>query len=156
MSPVEIRIATAKDLPGLVGALTGLFAEDPGTRDPSVSQQWPRRFGLSNMTAWMADANRLVLAAADGEAVIGLLTGIIAEPADHRPVRVAILHSLYVDPAHRNDGVGARLVETFRSWARQRQADRMSVTAYAANIDAIRFYQRHGFTALKLELDGEP
>jgi GNAT superfamily N-acetyltransferase len=156
MSAVEIRIATAEDLLGLVDALTSLFAEDPGTRDPTVSQEWPVRFGLSNMTAWIADGNRLVLAAADGEAVVGLLTGIITEPADHRPVRVATLHSLYVDPAHRNDGVGARLVETFRSWARQRRADRMSVTAYAANIDAIRFYQRHGFTALKLELDGEP
>jgi ribosomal protein S18 acetylase RimI-like enzyme len=32
----------------------------------------------------------------------------------------------------------------------------MSVTAYAANTDAIRFYQRHGFTARQLELDGEP
>jgi hypothetical protein len=26
----------------------------------------------------------------------------------------------------------------------------MSVTAYAANIDAIRFYQRHGFTAISI------
>jgi GNAT superfamily N-acetyltransferase len=47
---------------------------------------------------------------------------------------------LYVNPAHRGDGVGARLVETFRSWARRCRAERMSVTAYAANTDAIRFY----------------
>ena len=32
----------------------------------------------------------------------------------------------------------------------------MSVTAYAANTDAIRFYQRHGFTPRELELDCGP
>jgi len=156
MSPADIRIATAQDEPGLVAALAGLFAEDPGTRDPTVSQEWPWRSGPSSVAAWRADASRLVLAAVDGEAVVGILTGFITEPTDYRPVRVAVLHSMYVDPAHRSDGIGARLAESFRSWARQRQADRMSVTAHAANTDAIRFYRGHGFTPRHLELDGVP
>ena len=29
----------------------------------------------------------------------------------------------------------------------------MSVTAHAANTDAIRFYQRHGFAPREIELD---
>ena len=156
MSSAEIRIATEEDESGLVNALAGLFAEDPGTRDPSVSQEWPRLLGPSSIAAWRADSTRLVLAAADGGSVVGILTGILTEPTDYRPVRVAILHSLYVVPAHRDAGVGAGLVAAFRSWARQRLADRMSVTAYAANTAAIRFYERHGFTPRELELDGEP
>jgi ribosomal protein S18 acetylase RimI-like enzyme len=32
----------------------------------------------------------------------------------------------------------------------------MSVTAYAANTAAIRFYRTHGFTPRELELDGPP
>jgi len=155
MSGVAIRVAVPGDGPGLLGMLAGLFAEDPGTRDPSVSQEWPRRAGLSSLTAWMADASRLVLAAADGTTIVGVLTGSLSGPTDYRPVRVAILNSLYVDPAYRGGAVGAQLVAEFRSWARNRQAQRMSVTAYAANTDAIRFYQRHGFTPRLLELDGE-
>jgi len=156
MNPVRIRLAAAGDEPGLVAVVADLIAEDPGTRDPSVSQQWPHRFGLSSMKTWMADTNWLVLAATDGEAIVGILTGFLTEPTDYRPVRIATLHSLYVNPAYRDGGVGAQLVAKFRSWARNRQAQRMSVTAYAANTDAIRFYQRHAFTPRLLELDGEP
>jgi len=156
MNPVRIRVAAAGDEPGLVAVLAGLFAEDPGTRDPSVSQEWPHRAGLSSVKAWMADTNRLVLAATDGAAIVGILTGILTEPTDYRPVRVATLHSLYVSSAYRDRGVGSQLVAEFRSWARNRRAQRMSVTAYAANTDAIRFYQRHAFAPRLLELDGEP
>jgi len=156
MGTVEIRLAADRDEPGVLAALAGLFSEDPGTRDPTVSQDWPRLQGPSAAAAWRADGSRLVLAAADGDTVVGMLTGYLTEPSDYRPVRVAVLHSLYVQPAHRDAGVGTRLVGAFRSWARERRADRMSVTAYAANADAIRFYQRHGFTPRELELDGRP
>jgi GNAT superfamily N-acetyltransferase len=111
VSSVEIRVATAQDEPGLVAAPAGLFAEDPGPRDPTVSQEWPLLLGPSSVAAWRADDSRLVLAAADGSAVIGILTGVITEPTDYRPVRVAILHSLYVGPAYRGKSTGARLVE---------------------------------------------
>ena len=156
MRAVEVRIATEEDEPGLVSALACLFAEDPGTMDPSVNQEWPRLLGPSSIAAWRADSSRLVLAAADGETVVGILTGFIAEPTSFRPVRVAVLHSLYVGPAHRSAGVGGRLVVAFRIWACEHLADRVSVTAYAANTDAIRFYQRHGFTPRQLELDRKP
>jgi GNAT superfamily N-acetyltransferase len=104
----------------------------------------------------MADHSRLVLAATAGAEIVGNLIGSIAEPNDYRLVRVATLNSLYVFPAYRDLGVGAQLVTEFRSWARDRKAQRMAVTAYAANTDAIRFYQRHGFGPRLLELDGEP
>jgi len=61
MGPVVISAAAAGDEPGLVAMLAGLLAEDPGTRDPSVSQEWPRVAGLSSVTAWMADTTRLSL-----------------------------------------------------------------------------------------------
>ena len=82
-----------------------------------------------------------------------MLTGYLTEPSDYRPVRVAVLHSPYVQPGHRDARIGTRLVAAFRSLAREREADRMSVTAHAANTDAIRFYQRHGFAPRELELD---
>jgi GNAT superfamily N-acetyltransferase len=64
----------------------------------------------------------------------------------------AVLAGLYVRPAHRGDGTGGRLVAEFRRWARERGARYAEVTAYAANADAVRFYERHGFGALTLTL----
>ena len=52
MGIVEIRTATEQDEPGVLAALTGLFAEDPGTRDPTISQDWPRVQGPSAVAAW--------------------------------------------------------------------------------------------------------
>ncbi len=47
---------------------------------------------------------------------------------------------------------GSQLVEHFRSWAKEKGAVQLRVTAYTANTDAIRFYQRHGFAALETTL----
>lgn len=54
---------------------------------------------MSSVKAWMADTNRLALVATDGAAIVGILTGSLTEPNDYRPVRVATLNSLYVNPA---------------------------------------------------------
>jgi len=52
---------------------------------------------------------------------------------------------LYVRPEHRRAWTGARLVESFVEWAGKEGAEQAEVTAYSANTDAIRFYERHGF-----------
>lgn len=58
-----------------------------------------------------------------------------------RPVKVATLVSMYVQPDHRRGGLGKRLVTRFASGAREEGAE---VTAYAGNADAIRFCERSG------------
>jgi GNAT superfamily N-acetyltransferase len=87
--------------------------------------------------------------------VVGHLTGVLGEASDIRPIRVASLMSMYVMPSHRNEGVGARLVASFREWAGAAGADRLAVSAYAANEDAIRFYRRQGFTPRTVLLECE-
>ncbi len=50
-------------------------------------------------------------------------------------------------------GVGERLVGEFLAWARERGAERASVTAYADNGCAIRFYERYGFRPRSVSLE---
>jgi GNAT superfamily N-acetyltransferase len=59
---------------------------------------------------------------------------------------------MHVMAAWRGQQVGAQLVEYFRTWAKQKGAVQMRVTAYTANTGAIRFYQRHGFSPLETTL----
>lgn len=151
----DIRKAGPDDIEGLVACSTGLFAEDAGTRDPTLSQDWPRLHAADSFRAQLDDDSRLVLAADDGGSAVGLLTGSLGEPSDIRPIRVAALGSMYVMPTHRNRGVGARLVAAFLEWAAAAGADRLAVSAYAANDGAIRFYQRHGFAPRTVLLERE-
>ena len=62
-----------------------------------------------------------------------------------RTAAVAVLESMRVAPDPRSAGVGSLLIQHFFAWARERGARQASVTAYAANHAAQRFYERHGF-----------
>jgi GNAT superfamily N-acetyltransferase len=150
---IEIRRATADDLPGLVASSAGLFAEDAGTRDDTMNIAWPAQHGAAAYTTTMADPARVVFVADADGAIVGHLTAYVSEPSDIRPVRSATLLSMYVFPEHRSGGVGSRLVDAFKAWAAEHGAVRLTVTAYAANTDAIRFYQRNGFAPKSLELE---
>jgi GNAT superfamily N-acetyltransferase len=83
----------------------------------------------------------LLAVARDGDRFVGKLI----EPDSIRLVRFAVLESIRVWPESRGLGVGSRLVEELLAWARRHQAVQASVTAYAANEGARRFYARHGF-----------
>ena len=71
----------------------------------------------------------------------------------HDPIRVAELESIHVYPAHRNRGAGEQLMTAFLVWAAGKGAQRATVTAYAANDGARRFYARHGFALKSVVLD---
>lgn len=156
MSDVEVRLATVADLAGLVASSSALFAEDAGTRDPATDTRWPAIHGEKAFADSIAGDDSLVMVAVNDDKVVGHLTGVLSEGGETRPGKVATLRSMYVRPEHRSGGVGAQLVAEFRKWAKENHADRLTVTAYAVNEAAQRFYQRHGFTPMFLTLEGTP
>lgn len=153
MTDDQVRIATAADIPGLVALTTGLFAEDSGTRDATLSQDWPRRHAAADFADAIRRHRRHLVVAADRATLTGYLNGAIGEPSAIRPIRVAVLYSMFVRPEARGRRVGGRLLEAFRGWAGAAGASHLSVTAYATNEAAIRFYRRHGFVAREVELE---
>lgn len=92
------------------------------------------------------------LALRGGEKV-GYLAGYARAATPLRPVKVAELQSMYADEGERNRGAGGRLVEEFFAWARDRGLDRVSVSAYAANENALRFYRRFDFSDRSVSLE---
>jgi GNAT superfamily N-acetyltransferase len=149
---VIVRRARAEDMAGLVASSAGLFAEDGGTRDSSMNVDWPREHGAESFAAALDDPARLVLAVEYDGQVVGHLMGSVSGPSAKRTVTFATLVSIYVRPEHRRARAGDRLVEEFLDWARRQGAEHAEVTAYAANTDAIRFYERGGFAAMTLTL----
>jgi GNAT superfamily N-acetyltransferase len=153
---VTVRQAGPEDLAGVVDTCAALFAEDAGTRDPLRDQSWPREHGGKWVAGLLADDDALVaIAVADGSCV-GHLVGSFSGPSEMWLVAQAELVSMYVRPAYRGDGTGARLVDAFKQWGRERGAGRLTVDAYAANEGALRFYARNGFAphSISLTIDG--
>ena len=145
MTNATVNTATQDDIDALVTSVAGLFAEDGARHDSLMDAGWPAREGASYYTALIGDKMCLVtLAPLDGE-VIGHLIGRLSGPDALRTGRIAVLESMRVAPGSRGTGVGSLLVENFLAWARDHDAAQASVTAFAANQTAQRFYERHGF-----------
>jgi GNAT superfamily N-acetyltransferase len=60
---------------------------------------------------------------------------------------VALLDELYVVPALRGRGIGSRIIDLLLSTARQRSVSLVEINVDEGDIDAQRFYERHGFVA---------
>ena len=75
----------------------------------------------------------------------GELLGYLALYAD--PVHnLARLHDLVVTRAWRRTGIGTRLLQVARQWARERHLHRLLAEIQTRNVPAIRFFQRAGLS----------
>jgi GNAT superfamily N-acetyltransferase len=149
---MTVRPATEADLDALVASSAGLFAEDAGTRDPLRNPDWPKVHGRKAFADNLTNPNMLVLVADVGGTVVGHLTAGFYPASDMWLAPRADLISFYVQSPHRGGGLGTQLAEAFVTWAKDRGATQLRVTAYATNEGAIRFYQRLGFTPLEITL----
>ncbi len=152
MTGVEIRRATLDDVDALAASSARLFSEDAGARDRFRNLDWPRTHGARWAAECLGDPSTLVHLARGGGDVVGHLLGVAGGPSPMWTALRAELVSMYVAPAWRGQRVGARLVDEFITWARDKGVSRLVVTAYVANEGAIRFYRRHGFTPLSTTL----
>jgi GNAT superfamily N-acetyltransferase len=59
---------------------------------------------------------------------------------------VALLDELYVVPARRGGGIGSAIVELLVSVSRSRNVRLIEINVDDSDVDAQRFYRRHGFS----------
>lgn len=151
---IWIGAAAKDDIPDILASADALVATDAGVHDAAATNLgWAQKTGIAYCTSLLADDDNLVLLARDGGELVGHLVGRLRGPGSVHPIRVADLESIHVYPAHRGQGVGEQLMAAFLAWAAGKGAQRATVTAYAANDGAQRFYARHGFTARSVVLD---
>ena len=62
---------------------------------------------------------------------------------------VAMLDELYVAPGHRNYGVGTAILALLNEHARAVGIDAVEIGVDGADVDAQRFYERHGYSSVE-------
>jgi ribosomal protein S18 acetylase RimI-like enzyme len=95
---------------------------------------------LTRSLRWSSDGSIGYLAF-DGEHPCGL----VASYTDEQDPQQAHVISMWVDPAWRRAGVGTRLIEGLRSWARSRKMRELRLMVTGVNTGAIGFYERLRF-----------
>ena len=90
-----------------------------------------------------------------GDATIAILAGapavavalVTVRPNVWYAGRVALLDELYVVPQLRGNGIGSAVIERLMSTSRERGVDLVEINVDEGDVDARRFYERHGFSS---------
>jgi ribosomal protein S18 acetylase RimI-like enzyme len=93
------------------------------------------------------------------EGVLGFVMFGLETGGYEQDVTRGVVHNLYVRPAHRDRGVGSRLLAAAERELAARDADVVSLEAMMANQAAVRFYERNGYRRHRVELEkrlGDP
>ena len=110
-------------------------------------------FGASSPGVEVLAARLRVLLATDE--TVAILAGIPAVAVALVTLRpnvwyagwVALLDELYVAPGLRGHGIGSAVIEQLLSTSRVRGVDLIEINVDEGDIDARRFYERHGFSS---------
>ena len=153
-----IRPATTADVERIVQLNHALFQEDAGQRDPTMNLNWALEEGGRFYAGFLKREATVVLLievreGGETTAVVGYLAGQMRHRFQMRPIDIAELDSMYIIEAYRNLDLGTALVARFREWSQEQGAERIAVTAYAANTRALTFYQRLGFIPRDITLE---
>lgn len=113
----------------------------PRTREDSWALRRPE------YTAWLADPANFCLVARDGAgtAVAGAVVKLNGPESIWPTERSGELETLAVLPDWRSAGVGGALIAAARAELARRGLESMSIEVLHANVDGLRFYERHGF-----------
>jgi len=94
-------------------------------------------------------SNAIAFAALEEQQPVGFIAGYVGRfhngAMGRDPGDTVTLARAWVDPAFRRRGVGRRLVEAGRSWAREREAKTLAVQVTENNGPAIGVYAKLGF-----------
>ncbi|KOV73511.1 GNAT family N-acetyltransferase [Streptomyces sp. MC1] len=141
MGDLEIRAATADDLPAIVAML----ADDPlGAQRESPGDLTPYRNALERLAA---DPNQHVVVAVREGRVIGTLQLTIIPGLSHKGATRALIEAVRIHADERGSGLGGRLIEWAIDTSRRLDCQLVQLTSDKTRTDAHRFYERLGFTA---------
>jgi GNAT superfamily N-acetyltransferase len=133
---VEIAAAVPDDARELLGAYEWLFAP-PGGRPP----QWDRHAAAERLRRAAVGGDSVVLVARVDGAIVGICTTYL-DLESVRFGRRAWVEDLAVHPERRSLGIGKRLLDAAKDWARERGATHLELDSAHARTDAHRFYER--------------
>ena len=149
--PSDVRPAVGTDADQLaeVAARTFPLACSPAVAADDIAACITATLSPQRFREYLADSDRLVLAATESGRVIGyamLVRG--AEPdvaSSLEPVLAVELSKMYVLPDHHGDGTAAALMEAGIAWAAKVGARDVWLGVNQANHRAQTFYRKHGF-----------
>ncbi len=153
---MEIRLACERDIPQilvLLDQIARLHAEGRSDLFHGV-----RKFDHNNVLQMLADSNKPVYVAAEGEYVLGYAMCVYKELRNHSTLsdrRVMYIDDLCVDEACRGQGIGKKLYDFVLQLARNTDCANVELNVWAFNASAVRFYEKCGMKPQRIIMESE-
>ena len=85
------------------------------------------------------------------EQTVGFISGELRQGSPtFLPKTWASVDDVFVEPGHRNRGMGHALLQSVKAWAQERDADGISLQVAAANARGRKFYDDLGFREISV------
>ena len=130
------RRAAVDDAPAIAGLLDD-FNTEFGEPSPGAEALTAR------LRVLLAGDRTFALIAGSPPIAVALVT---LRPNVWYAGEVALLDELYVVPEHRGQGLGSALIGLLLATAKAISVDLIEINVDEGDVDAQRFYERHGFT----------
>lgn len=86
------------------------------------------------------------------EEPVGVIEASVVCPSEiFQPKSVLHIHSIYVEPSHRGEGIGQRLLEAVLEWGREKGCVEAELSVLARN-PAKKLFENAGFEVFELEM----
>ena len=155
---VQIRAGRSSDVPAL-GRLGALLVEEHHDFDRqrfiAPSPETPERYGWFLGTQ-LTKRDIIVLVATKDDEVVGY-TYAGVEGYDYMELRgpAGVLYDIVVDPTHRQQGIGRRLLDATLNALREAGAPRVLLSTAEKNAAAQTLFTRAGFRRTMIEMTRE-
>src|SRR5690348_10901038 len=141
MGVLEIRRATAPDLPAVVAML----ADDPlGAQREPPDDLLPYRTALERLDA---DPNQRLVVAGREDRAVGTLQLTILPGLSRKGATRSVIEAVRIHADERGSGLGTQLIQWAIDESRRQGCQLVQLTSDSSRTDAHRFYERLGFTA---------
>ena len=152
---LQIRQAVQSDIPALQSLLLQVEAIHYAGR-PDIFRDGGVKFTNEQLAQLLCDPTRPIFCAVNDGQVVGYVFCIIAEIKNDpmlRDAKTLHLEDVCVDESCRDGGVGSRLMEYVKTYARENDFTRIDLDVWEFNDSAREFYEKHGFGVQKLRMD---
>jgi ribosomal protein S18 acetylase RimI-like enzyme len=101
----------------------------------------------------MTEKNSLVLAALDGQQVVGYSYSVIVEPHKlNKREKYGKIHDMFIAARYRRGGIGMRMFSEIAKWFHSNDINRIELDVMVRNQAASSFWEKLGFTDLNRTL----
>lgn len=153
MDNATVRKATIEDL-SQIQELCNTLSEQSHSIDNDLNVKWAHGEEGKKYYEERIDGSKgtCFIAEKDGK-IAGFASGTIHNVDEWRLIKRVELDNIFIVETHRGAGLGKLLLDAFKQWAKEIDAQRVTLTAYTTNTKAISLYEREGFLPYETTLE---